>query len=207
MKHGCGQTLINYTQDIGLETIQRQSLLTLFDNLNVNIEASVPDWISDDITYFAQIGRMAPDFTYEYIDDANFYPGIVPSLMDAVAGIIPLEVDRYPNVCTFAHRGTPRYSSDDTGDLYSNLLSVEMMVKSELSELECNARIQKLLNTVHKTILNDRNLNNSIIKANAPSVTIGDVFARIDPRDSKKKLYFQGSSLEYIIDKYVDFDE
>lgn len=199
--------MINYAQDLDLEVFQRQALLLLYQNFNSNISNSETAWISDDISYFAQIGRPNPNFTYELVDDSNFYPGVVPSLMDAVAGLIPLDLDNYPNICTFCHRALPTNSTDDTAEIYNNLLSVEIMVKSELSELECNARIQKFVNTVHKTILDDRSFNNSILKTNVPSVTMGDIFKRLDPRDKNKAAYFQGASLEYVIQKYVDFGE
>jgi hypothetical protein len=196
---------VDYSTKIGTELIQRQALLVLYDKLNTTINSLSSGWTTADNTFWAALGRGTPAWTVETIDNINFYPGTVPSLMAAVAGLEAPDPEKYPNVSTFAHRGDPKRSSDDTGENFTITLAVEVMVKSFASEVEVNTRIQKTLEAVHSTLLENNTLYSSIIGLPSPSQSIGDVFVRLDPRDRTKRWYFQGGFLEYKLDKYVNY--
>lgn len=196
---------VDYSAKINTETIQRQALLVLFDGLNNKITSLQSGWTTEDNAFWALLGRGTPGWTVEQIPNANFHAGTKPSLMAAVAGLETPDITAYPNVVSFAYRGDPKRSNDDTGENYTIALSVEIIVKSLTSEEECNTRIQKTLEAAHLTLLDDRNLKRSINDLPAPLQSIGDLFVRLDPRDSKQRWYFQGGVLQYTIDRYVDF--
>ena len=126
---------VDYSSKIGAELVQRQALLVLFDNLNNKITSLSTGWTTDDNTFWGLLGRGTPNWTVETVDNSNFYPGTVPSLMAAVAGLETPDPEKYPNVSTFTHRGDPKLSDDDTGENFTLTLAVEIMVKSFLSEV------------------------------------------------------------------------
>lgn len=196
---------VDYTNRISTELIQRQALLVLYDNINSKISSLSSNWTAEDNTFWGLLGRGTPGWTIEAIPTANFYPGTIPSLLDAVAGLSAPDLTKYPNVSTFAYRGDPKTSDDDTGENYTITLSVQIMAKSIGSEVEVNTRIQKTLEAAHLVLLENKTLYNTVIGLPAPSQTIGDVFVRLDPRDKTQRWYFQGGALEYKLDKYVDF--
>lgn len=196
---------VDYSSKIGTELIQRQALLVLYDNLNTKINSMSSTWTSEDNTYWALLGRGTPGWTIETIDNENFYPGTVPSLLAAVAGVETPNPEKYPNVCTFAHRGDPKNSSDDVGENYTLTLAVEIIVKSFVSEVEVNTRIQKTLEAAHSVLLANSTLYKTINRLPEPMINIGDVYIRLDPRDRNNRWYFQGGALQYRVDKYVDF--
>lgn len=198
---------VDYSSKIATELVQRQALLVLFDKLNTKITSSSAGWISDDNTFWGLLGRGTPGWTVETIPNANFFPGHIPSLMDAVAGVNAPDITKYPNVCTFAHRGDPNSPLDDHGEAYSLTLAVEVMVKSLNSEIEVNTRIQKTLEAAHLVFLENKlsTQYNTLRYIGSPLQTMGDVFVRLDPRDKTQRWYFQGGALEYRVNKYVDF--
>lgn len=196
---------VDYSSKISTELVQRQALLVLFDNLNTKITSLQAAWISDDNTFYGLLGRGTPGWTIETISNENFYPGTIPSLMDAVAGVNPPDITKYPNVSTFAHRAEPKRSNDDMGENYTIRLEVQAMVKSLNSEIEVNTRIQKTMESIHLVLLEHKSLYQTINNLPEPLQNIGDVFVRLNPREKTQRWYFQGGSLEYNLDKYVDF--
>jgi len=201
--------MIDLTGRLGLEAAQREALIVLFDGLNEKIDEMEATWETEDEALMDALNRGNPNFTIEKIDESNFYPGTIPSLINA-------SIDKYPNVCIICYRGIPKRSFDDTAENYTDTLAVEIMVKSgpfdgeNLSdalfyEQEVNSRIQKTIDAAHLTLLDNRDLNNTIIELPAPRVTIGDIFVRRDEQGTGAKWLWQGGSLEYDMDKYVNF--
>lgn len=198
-----------YTGRLSLELVQREALIVLFDGLNDMITSMDSTWSSEDDALLSALGRGAATWTVEQIPNENFYPGTIPSLINA-------PIDKYPNVCVVCYRGDPKVSSDDLGENYTHTLAVEIMVKSgsfdsdvNLSEgifyeQEVNSRIQKTLDAAHLTLLANRHLNNTIPELPAPTVTIGDLFVRREEGGKGPRWYWQGGTLEYELDKYVD---
>jgi hypothetical protein len=190
------------TTRISTEKIQREALIILFNQLNAKIAAMQPTWTAEDDQLWAALGRGNPDWSVEPIPTTNFHPGTLEGILDR-----PLE--QFPNVCTIAYMAQPRGSSDDTGDIYAITLAVEILVKSEESEEEVNSRIQKTLEAAHLVIMDNPTLNNTVPRIGVPPrQTIGDVQGRRFERGRpalENRWYWQGGSLEYTIDKYVNF--
>lgn len=201
--------MIELTGRLGLEAAQREALVILFENLNDKIDEMESDWEAEDEELMNSLNRGQPAFTIEKIEENNFYPGTIPSLISA-------SIDKYPNVCVICYRGVPKRSFDDTAENYTDTLAVEIMVKSGpfdgenltealFYEQEVNSRIQKTIDAAHLTLLNNRSLNNTIIELPAPRVAIGDIFVRREEQGVGSKWLWQGGSLEYDMDKYVNF--
>src|SRR5262245_28949600 len=95
---------VDLTTKLATELIQRQALLVLYDNLNNKINSLQAGWTAGDNTFWTALGRGTPGWAVETIPNANFHPGVVPSLMAAVASMETPDITKYPNVCTFAHR-------------------------------------------------------------------------------------------------------
>ena len=189
----------NYTVNSITENIGRQAIKVLYDNLNTRISSLSAGWIAEDATYFGSIGRSAPGYTVESITAENFYPGIVPSLITA-------PIENYPNCAAYAYLATPQVSRDDIGDFYTVRLRVEIMVKSEDSELEVNSRISRSLQAANAVMMENRTLNGLVPKFGFPRETKGDVFVRREDKSRGPRWFWQGGSLEYEVDKYVTMD-
>lgn len=186
---------------LGTEAIQREAIIVLFNHLNNKIDAMNATWSIEDDEFWSSMNRGNQDWFVENIDDENFYAGTIPSLINA-------PIENYPNICSICYIANPPSSQDDEGELYQDLLAIEVMVKSYKSEQEVNSRIQKTLDAIHMTFmdtLDNRTLNNTIPKLNAPRQTVGDVFVRREKTNYGDKWYWQGGSLEYAVAKFVDF--
>lgn len=202
--------MLELTGRLSLEAIQRESLVILFENLNDKIQEMETIWDAENEELMNSLNRGQPDFTVELIDDDNFYPGTIPSLITAT-------IDRYPNVAVICYKGIPKNSGDDTGENYTDTLAVEIMVKSGpfdsenlpenlFHEQQINSRVQKTIDATHLVLLENRDLNGTIIELPAPRVAIGDIFVRREEKGrGGSKWIWQGGSLEYDMDKYVNF--
>ena len=138
---------MDLTTRINTEVIQRQALKVLFDHLNDKIIEMRPIWAAEDDDFWSSLNRGQSGWTIETINDENFYPGTIPSLVGA-------EPDKYPNVCTVAYIGEPNNSDDDTGDMYRVRLAIEIMVKSE-DEIE-SIKLEYSINS-YMTTKQDKN--------------------------------------------------
>jgi len=190
------------TTRLGTEVIQRQALIVLFNYLNDTIAAMNQTWAVEDDEFWAALNRGNEEWFVEPVEDTNFYAGTIPSLINS-------SIDHYPNVATICYIASPPSSTDDDGELYQNILAIEVMVKSINSEQEVNSRIQKTLDAVHLTFMNsleNRTLNNTVPKLNAPRQSVGDVFIRREKTSQGPTWYWQGGSLEYVVSKFVDFN-
>ena len=186
---------------LGTEAIQRQAILVLFNNLNEKINFINETWSTEDDEFWSSMSRGNQEWFVENIDEQNFYAGTIPSLINS-------SIENYPNVCSICYIANPPGSLDDEGEFYQNLLAIEVMVKSYNSEQEVNSRIQKTLDAIHMTFmdsLENRTLNNTVPRLNAPRQTVGDVFIRREKTNYGDKWYWQGGSLEYVVNKFVDF--
>ena len=189
------------TTRLGTELIQRQAIIVLYNHLNSKIDAMSADWGIEDDEYWSALSRGNQDWFVEHIEDRNFYSGHIPSLINSA-------IENYPNVAAICYDAVPPGSRDDEGELYNNVLLFEVMVKSIVSEEEVNSRIQKTLDAIHLTFmdsLENRTLNNTIPKLNAPRQTIGDVFIRRERTNIGDKWFWQGGTLTYSVQKFVDF--
>ena len=200
---------MDFTGRLSLQAVEREALIVLFDGLNDMISAMTTTWNTEDDALQTALGRSAATWTVESIPNENFYAGTIPSLINA-------PIEKYPNICVVCYQAEPKPSSDDTAENYTHTLAVEIMVRSgsfnpdaNLSEglfyeQEVNSRIQKTLDAAHLTILDNRRLNNTVPELPAPIVNIGDLFVRRAAEGSGDRWYWQGGSLTYNLDKYVN---
>ena len=193
---------MDLTTRLGTEAIQRQALIVLFNYLNDTIASLNQTWAVEDDEFWAALNRGNEEWFVEPIQDKNFYAGTIPSLINS-------PIENYPNVSTICYIANPPNSTDDDGELYANILAVEVMVKSVNSEQEVNSRIQKTLDAIHLTFMDtheNRTLNNTVPPLNAPRQSVGDVFIRREKTSQGPTWYWQGGALEYIVSKFVDFN-
>jgi hypothetical protein len=199
---------MDYSGRLLLESIQREALITLFNGLNNKINDLYITWQNEDDELLNTLGRGNSTWTVEEINEDNFYPGTIPSLINA-------PIEKYPNCGVICYQAIPKSSSDDTGENYTNVLAIEIMVKSgpynsdEIGERlyheqQSNSRIQKTLDAAHLTILDNRTLSNTIPDLPAPRVSVGDIFIRREEAGKGPKWCWQGGSLEYNLDKYIN---
>lgn len=197
--------------EIGLERLQRAVTLLMAQNINAQITEVNTMWSARDAAFYAAMGRTDPEISCESISPDNMYSGTIPSLISS-----PREM--YPNLCVIAYIAAPRRTDLDWSELYDIALSVEIMVKSERSEEEVNARIQRTLEAAHYVLTSDKarripegNDGENLVPqiSNTPSVTIGDVFVKhgseIMDTDPNDRWFWQGGRLQYAIEKLVSY--
>lgn len=193
---------VDFTQAIRTEDIQREALLVLFDHLNDKIDELEQEWQAKDQDLYSHMDRVDPGWTVEQIPADNFLPGTLAPLMNR-------PITEFPNVATIAYVARPNNSRDDNGEMYQVRLAIEVMVKSERNEQEVNSRIKKTLEAVHLTLFDNwdnKTLNHLVHDISAPLETTGDVF-KIEDRGTRQSWFWQGGRLEYVVSKYVSFDE
>ena len=202
---------MNTAVEIGLERVQRAVTLLMAQNLNDEISAVNAIWDARDATFFSAMGRANPQFTCEMVSPDNMYSGTIPSLISS-----PREA--YPNLCVIAYIAAPRRTDDDWCETYDLALAVEIMVKSERSEEEVNARIQRTIEAAHSVLTSDKtrripegNDGENLVPqiSNTPNVTIGDVFVKhgsaITDTDPNDRWFWQGGRLQYSMEKLISY--
>jgi hypothetical protein len=195
------------TSALGMEKVQRAVTLLMIQNLNDAIDDQNTLWAAKDATFFAAIERDQEPFECENIAADHFYSGTIPSLIEK-----PME--DYPNLCVIAYISTPTLLSSDYVERYAITLAVEIMVKSETSEEEVNARIQRTLEAANYVMTSEKNRRipegndgNPLVPqiSRGPSATIGDVFVKHKGQDPDARWFYQGGSLTYLIEKFAPY--
>ncbi len=194
----------------GLERLQREAFLVLYNNLNDEIALLESAWATLDQDLATQMGLDYTEVTLESIDDINFHLGHRPSLIQA-------PITRYPNISVMAWQAGG--ASPDTNDhltIFRDRLFVEVMVKSprytvptgddvtEVIEAEriVNSRIQRTTDAVNNVILANKTLNDTVVGiSTTPSIVISDVFVRDEKTSYGPAWLWQGSRLEYDVSK------
>lgn len=188
-----------YDKEIG-----RATLKILFDQLNDKIDEMEPTWDEEDEDFWLSINRGMPNWSMESVPETNFHEGADPGLINA-------PIHYYPSVYVFCHMGAPTNSSDDTGELYSFTLDIELMAKSgsftedfnlDLAN-QASMRLNRLQEAVSLVMLKNRTLGGIITDINAPAMTKGEVFVRREDRGKNPKFYWQGGVLRYTVYKWV----
>lgn len=196
-----------YDQGIGLERLQREAFIVLFNKLNDELALVESAWAQLD----QQLSTLTPydyvEINLEGIQPQNFYLGHRPSLIQA-------PINRYPNVSIMAWRaGSEAPDNIDQLASYRQNLAIEVMVKSRTykeadepdlltAETEVNARIQRTTDAVNNVILANKSLNGVTTEiSRTPSITLSDVFVREEKTSYGDKWLWQGSRLEYDVTK------
>ena len=201
---------------LGLERIQREAFLVLFNNLNQEIAILESAWTTLDNELAVATGRDFDPITLERVEDFNFHMGHRPSLIEA-------PIQRYPNVSVMAYQVRPEgVNQIDQMAQSLDRLFIEVMVKSPQyatsteeandgqveAERIVNARVQRLTDAVNNVIQNKRTLNGTVQDIiGIPSVIISDVFPRASHTSYGQPWLWQGSRLEYEVSKLSHLDE
>lgn len=193
-------TLIN-TTIVGLEEMQRAALIQLFDGINDALDAQESFMADRDAEFAAALGRDYVALELEHVLPENFYTGHVPSLIKA-------PIDKYPNVCAMTTQATPAPGTEtiDQGEAYRMILYVEVMAKSMVSSSEVNSRVARMAEAANACIMRDSTLGGRIFGfETAPTVLLGDVFARREKTSYGPEWFWQGARMEYTVRKEAGY--
>jgi len=199
--------MTDLTAAIGMERLQRAVTLLLIQNINNAIDAQNTLWGTRDDIFFTAVGRDQDPFVCEHIASDNIYSGTIPSLIEK-----PNEF--YPNCCVIAYIGSPISNSSDFVDCYGITIAIEIMVKSESSEEEVNARIHRTLEAANSIMVTEKhrgfpegNDGAPIVpKISRPAmVTIGEIFIKHSGTDPNARTFYQGGSLNYLAEKFSPY--
>lgn len=190
--------LLNNTR-IGLEEIQRQAFLVIFENANNAIAQIESEMAVSDQEFANRTGRPYVPVEIERISNENFHEGHRPSLIKA-------SIERYPNVSVWALRATPSAESGDFDQIsvFNTLLYVEIMVKAEGDQGEevVNHRVQRTMEAVNAVLMANQTLNGAVSGFSAdPTVNLTDVFTRKERTSYGPEWLWQGARLEYAVRK------
>jgi hypothetical protein len=182
-----------------LERLQRAGLLLLVKNLNAMIDAINAEWATRDTDFFTAIGRPRQAVVVEHVAPEHFYPGHKPSLMQS-------PIENYPNCSVMAYQANARSGGDDHGQQFDLRFAAEILVRSIVDEEECNCRIQRTVDAVHRVMLTDRTLGGAFHHPweDFPAVTnISDVFVRYSDENGRgDRWYWQGGRLEFVMREF-----
>jgi hypothetical protein len=177
---------------IGLELIQRETCLILFQELNNEIEAQQALWVERDKEWNKLTGLDIKSTQLEHIKPENFHPGHRPSLIEK------LPKPNYPNISVMAYAGRPTNIAIDQASNFSTRVDIELMVKSERSEGEVDRRAHRTTEAIHQVLARNENLNGlSLGWENDPIVQITDIFSRRESQGAGKTWYWQASRITY----------
>lgn len=182
---------------LGLEAIQRELFIVLFDQLNGAIDQIAEFMNPRDEGLAAHLGRDYEPTVVEHIENPNFYEGHRPSLIDA-------PIANYPNLATWAVRTTPTPDSAllDQMSVSRSLLYVEIMCRSDKDEGEANRRLLRTLEAVNLVVVSNPTLNGVVNEADSePSVTISEMFTKKERSAYGPHWFWQGARLEYAVRK------
>src|SRR5574341_570863 len=204
------------TTDLELLALERAAILLLANGtsgVNSVITARTATWASEDSTFYTAIGRPNPNITVESIAAGNFYPGHIPSLIEA-----PL--DRYPNIAAIASRGDNIPSTDDWAEQYAIGLAIEIMCKavstSDTPDQEADALAAEIVNarikrTVEAALAvfktdNGRNFNKVVpTVGNTPNVITTDVVVRSETNGRGPRWLWAGARIDFRVQQWVNY--
>lgn len=181
---------------IGMEQIARQALIILIETLEDELIHQEEVWEPLDKELAEKRGLKSEPIELEIPELKNFYPGHVPSLINA-------PIERYPNIAVDADRAASGLNNTlDQASIYGVSLFVEFMVKSEKSEEEVSARAQRTLDAINICLMSNRTLRGVVQELDdTPTVQLSEVFTRTEKASSRKKWFWRGGRLEYVPQK------
>lgn len=203
----------------GLEGVEREAFITLFENLNAEIDSVETYWDAKDeeLAELRQT-RLVPTYL-ERIERDNFHLGHKPSLIEA-----PL--NEYPNVAVMAAESSPASDQPDQYDILTNLLIVEVMVKSptvipagsqgqtltdqeradlHVAEEVVNRRCKRTTDAVLTVLRRDLTFGGTIPPLKGPPTSVvSDVFIRREKPGQGPIWFWQGSRIEWEIERPME---
>jgi hypothetical protein len=190
-------TLLVDQATTGLEEIQREAFYVVLDHINDAIGEVEAYWGPRDEALAVRMGVDYEPTLLERVVSENFHEGHRPSLIKA-------PITAYPNVSVMCFRATPHgeSASHDHMDIYRDTLWIEIMVKSEVSEEECNRRAHRMATAVNLCVMANTTLNGIVSGLDAtPSANITDLFTRKERSAYGPEWFWQGARLEYAVRK------
>jgi hypothetical protein len=187
---------------IGLEIIQREIALILFDELNDEIEAQSELWELRDKDWNKTTGQDIGGTKLEKVKSENFHQGHRPSLVEK------LPKPNYPNISIMVYAGRPTNFSIDQATNFQIRADIEIMCKSEKSESEVDRRIHRTTEAVHQVLTRNENLNRTSLGwENDPTVQITDIFKRREQQGGGKDWYWQAARISYNLTRRATLPE
>lgn len=187
---------MNTESGIGLELIEREATLVLFNHLNNELEVQQIKWTNRDEEWNQITAQEPSEVRLELIEPWNFHKGHRPSLIENP----PRE--NYPNVSVMAYQGRPTEDLIDQASNFEVMVDVEIMVKGDY-EQEINSRIHRTVEAVHQVLARNEGLSCvSYGWNNDPNVQITDIFKRREDTSYGRDWYWQGSRMRYLTIKH-----
>ncbi len=197
--------MVNVEAGVGLELIERQAAVILFENLNAEIDRIQPLWDDRDKEWQRLTGNGPDQVNVEHIEEQNFYYGHRPSLIEAP----PKE--NYPNISVMCHRGNPPGADKiDQGQDFKVELDIEIMVKADDQEAEAvvNRRCKRTIEAVNQVLTRNSRLNGlSLGFDDDPIVIQTDVFKRAEESGAGPDWYWQASRIRYTLTRHSNLPE
>jgi hypothetical protein len=190
-------TLVS-TPTVGLEEIEREAFLVLFDNINAVQDAVADYWSTPDQDFATRTGRTYEPLTLETVEPDNFHHGPTPSLIKA-------PIERYPNVSVWVSRATSANLDFDHQSSWNLTLNVEVMAKGG-NEHDVNRRAIRLAEAANICIRRNRTLNGAVGEISTdPTFVPGDTFVRRENTAYGPQWFWRGARLEYAVRKEATF--
>lgn len=185
-------------QGFGLELIERQACLILYNEVNDEIQVQQDLWDDRDTEFSDVTGLEPSQITLELIEPENFYYGHKPSLINAAP-------DKYPNVSLMAYEGSPPPADKiDQGNDWRIILDVETMCKSDFNESEVNRRTHRTVEAVNQVLIRNEDLNGlSLGFDDDPTVQITDVFKAETSLSEHKDWFWQAARIRYNLTRHA----
>jgi hypothetical protein len=178
----------------GLEEIERQVHIILYEQLNDELDVQEEIWYEDDEEFAATVGSDLGKTFLEHIEPHNFYSGHRPSLLQG-------KQDKFPNVAVMCY--TAKNEERDRIDQMQNWsvnIDIEVMVKSEENEEEVNRRMHRTLEAINQVMFRNERLNGySIGFISDPEVEMTNIFIQSEEVSHGENWYWSAAIMRYNI--------
>lgn len=187
---------MNFTQrGFGLEYIERQVKIILFQQLNAELDAQEELWYELDKEYVQITGNELGKTTLEHIPDENFYSGHRPSLLTSGP-------EGFPNIAVMCYTGVPIYETDQTQSWVVDI-DIEIMVRSFEGEEEVNRRIKRTVEAVNQVMMRNDSLNGCSLGFNGdPDVLIVDTYKQNSELSHGEDWWWTAARIGYNINRH-----
>lgn len=181
---------------IGLELVQRQITLVLYNELNSAIDDQQTLWQSRDQSWNELTGNDPDYVELEYVEPDHFYPGHKPSLIENPTP------ENYPNISVMCYQGRPSPEVFDQASNFIITCDIESMVKGA-SEAETDARTHRTTEAIHNVMVKNNRLDGLISGwDNDPIVQITDIFKKKEENSYGEYWFWQAVRIRYTTTKH-----
>lgn len=176
----------------GLEIIEREVHVILFDQLNDELDVQEELWYQEDEEFGEKVGIDLGKTFLEHVPPENFYSGHRPSLLKGGA-------ENFPNVCVMCYAAVPIDDIDQTQNWLVDI-DIEVMVKSEIGEADANRKIHRTVEAINQVMFRNDSINGySIGYTGDPDVIITNIFYQNEEVSHGKEWWWMGARIGYNI--------